>query len=259
MMKTNYHTHTYRCMHALNVEDEMYVLSAIEAGFSKIAFTDHVFYPSIKYPEQHQDRMHLNQAQTYLDSINMLKEKYSDQIKIMSGFEIEYYPEFKEHYKWLRQNTDILILGQHYRFPLFHDYGNYNNDEDLKYYMQHITMAIDEKVVDIIAHPDYFMLGRSYWSEACTKAAHLICEKAKAADIPLEINLNGLRYGKKLLDGSYQYPYPYPLFWQIASQHGCKAILGYDAHNPATLSEDWRITKVMEILAGIDINIIDRL
>ena len=32
MMKTNYHTHTYRCMHALNVEDEMYVLSAIEAG-----------------------------------------------------------------------------------------------------------------------------------------------------------------------------------------------------------------------------------
>ena len=39
-MKTNYHTHTTRCMHAVG-SDEAYVLSAIKGGFQILGFSDH--------------------------------------------------------------------------------------------------------------------------------------------------------------------------------------------------------------------------
>ena len=39
-MKTNYHTHTARCMHATG-SDEDYVLSAIKGGYQELGFSDH--------------------------------------------------------------------------------------------------------------------------------------------------------------------------------------------------------------------------
>lgn len=39
-MKTNYHTHTTRCMHATG-NDEDYVLSAIKGGYRILGFSDH--------------------------------------------------------------------------------------------------------------------------------------------------------------------------------------------------------------------------
>lgn len=39
-MKTNYHTHTARCMHAVG-DDEDYVRSAIKGGFQELGFSDH--------------------------------------------------------------------------------------------------------------------------------------------------------------------------------------------------------------------------
>ncbi len=40
MIKTNYHSHTTRCKHAVG-SDEAYVLAAIEAGLDEIGFSDH--------------------------------------------------------------------------------------------------------------------------------------------------------------------------------------------------------------------------
>ena len=37
-MKTNYHTHTARCMHATG-SDEDYVLSAIKGGYQELGFS----------------------------------------------------------------------------------------------------------------------------------------------------------------------------------------------------------------------------
>lgn len=39
-MKTNYHTHTTRCMHATG-SDEDYVLSAIKGSYQELGFSDH--------------------------------------------------------------------------------------------------------------------------------------------------------------------------------------------------------------------------
>ena len=42
-MKTNYHTHTMRCNHAIG-DDRQYVESAIENGMEELGFADHSPY-----------------------------------------------------------------------------------------------------------------------------------------------------------------------------------------------------------------------
>ena len=46
-MTINYHTHTYRCGHAVGNERE-YVEKAIELGFSELGFSEHAPMP---FPE----------------------------------------------------------------------------------------------------------------------------------------------------------------------------------------------------------------
>ena len=36
----NYHTHTYRCHHAIGKEED-YILNAIKAGYTELGFSDH--------------------------------------------------------------------------------------------------------------------------------------------------------------------------------------------------------------------------
>ena len=44
-------------------------------------------------------RMDYSQKDEYLESIRKLKEKYSNQIEILSGFEVEYLPGEEENLK----------------------------------------------------------------------------------------------------------------------------------------------------------------
>ena len=90
MQTFNFHTHTYRCNHADNVPDAAYVEKHIEAGFDRMAFTDHCpwswFDARTDLPPKYRLRMRCDQKAEYLSSVNELKEKYKDIIKIYSGF-----------------------------------------------------------------------------------------------------------------------------------------------------------------------------
>ena len=89
MRKTNYHTHTYRCMHA-GGSDEEYVLAAIKGGYEEIGFSDHSPWRYDSDFVAHM-RMSLSQFDDYYSSIMTLKEKYKDQISIKIGLECEYF------------------------------------------------------------------------------------------------------------------------------------------------------------------------
>ena len=43
-LKTNYHTHTSRCNHAVGT-DESYLQSAIKGGYTELGFADHTPWP----------------------------------------------------------------------------------------------------------------------------------------------------------------------------------------------------------------------
>ena len=113
-MKANYHTHTYRCHHALG-SDEQYVKSAIAAGFEEIGFSDHTPW---KYDSSFVAgmRMKLDEFSEYKRSVFALKEKYRDQITIRLGLEAEYFPQYMPWLKEFaqREELDYILFGNHY-------------------------------------------------------------------------------------------------------------------------------------------------
>lgn len=78
MQNFNYHTHTKRCKHAdMNMSDEDYVLSFIEKGFKKIAFTDHC-PEEVVFDTRDKMRMSYDELPEYLDSIDHLKKNIKE-------------------------------------------------------------------------------------------------------------------------------------------------------------------------------------
>jgi histidinol-phosphatase (PHP family) len=134
------------------------------------------------------------------------------------------------------------------------EYNYWADDEDVLYYAGQIVAAVEHGFADIIAHPDYFMLGRRGWSAACEEAARKICEVSIKYNVPMELNTNGLRYGKQLYDSGKFYPYPFRPFWEIIAQTKAPVIFGVDAHRPLTLLETERFTKCLDELVGLEFN-----
>ena len=197
MQNFNYHTHTYRCLHAdLDLSDEEYILDFIKMGFKKMAFTDHC-------PEKNEIdvrsniRMKYEERKEYLDSIKTLKEKYANKIKIETGYEIEYLPGDEENLKELKSESDKIILGQHFIYNndksdlLIFGSHNFSDDELIKY-SEYIETAMKLQIPDIIAHPDIYMLNRKSFGDIESKVANIICSASEKYNVPLEINLNNI-------------------------------------------------------------------
>ena len=77
----NYHTHTARCRHAFDT-DEDYVLRAIEGGIRYMGFSDHAPFIFPDGFESHY-RILMSEIQDYFNEINRLREKYKDKIELI--------------------------------------------------------------------------------------------------------------------------------------------------------------------------------
>lgn len=247
MQKFNYHTHTYRCGHAdLDYTDEEYIIDLIKMGFKKMAFTDHC-PEKLEIDKRPNIRMKYDQRLEYLESIRNLKEKYADKIEIQSGYEVEYLPGEEDNLKELKNETDKLILGQHFIFDdnkNLRIFGSTNfTEEELIRYAEYIEKAMELKIPNIIAHPDIYMIKRKQFGDIEEKIAHMICKVAEKYDIPLEINLNDIFYKtyfenrklnnfpiEKQKEKLINVQYPCKGFWKVATNYNIKVVYGIDAH-----------------------------
>lgn len=252
MQNFNYHTHTYRCEHAYG-EDREYVLEAIKAGYKIIGFSDHAPYTN-GYARG--ERMHREELENYYQDILKLKHEFKDQIEIYIGLEYEYYKTHLDDLDYYRSHFDYLINGQHDAALYTRDFYNNHTDQYILEYANLIKEAADAGYSDIIAHPDLFMYGKESWTDACTKATKIICEAAIRNDVILELNLNGIRYGKAQHGEEYRYPYPYRKFWEIAANYPIKCIYGLDAHLPNKFADLECYEIINEIIKGLDLNIL---
>lgn len=249
----NLHTHTYRCHHAFG-HDEQYIHAGIEAGFKTLGFSEHVpFYDHDLYGE----RMAYDELENYLQVMNNYKEKYKDQIEILVGFEFEYYDSQSEYLKNLKKRCDFMINGQHMKYLDGYDYYFYNNDEDILEYADNICKAMRCGLTDVVAHPDYFMLGRRNFNDTCITVANMIGKCAEETNTPIEINLKGINKGKLLYNVGERYPYPFYEFWKELSKYDIKVLYGYDAHEPIALTQMENVQIADEILKDFHLNFID--
>ena len=263
-LKTNYHTHTYRCNHAKG-EDEQYVIKAIENGYDLLGFSDHVMLPWTN--TKHYVRAVYSEKAGYINAIRNLKEKYADKIDILVGFECEWHPKFYEYYKGLLDNkeVDYLVLGNHY---LDYDFetGEFNFDglrTDCKeYVLRYIDLAIEALktgLFKVFAHPDLFMSYFNDFDDEIKSRCYKMCCVAKEYDVALEINqgciINNhpLQYDEYLKD--YRYKYPYEPFWHIVSLVGNKVVTNTDAHSPEAFDNFQARMFALNIASKCDIKL----
>ena len=253
MQTFNYHTHTTRCGHAQGTDEE-YVLAAIKAGYKTLGFSDHAPYKHIPLDWA---RMSWDKLEDYISSINALKEKYKDQIDIHIGLETEYYPEFLEEKKELKDKVEYLILGQHFPEPLSRtSYFSTNSDEEIMEYAESVCRGLETGLFTYLRHPDLYMYKQPEFNDACRKAARMIIEKAVETDIPLEVNINGVNRGKVRFPSGYYYGYPHKDFWRIAAEYPVRCLYGIDAHNPARILDLQKLKDGEDELADLNLNFI---
>ena len=262
MRKTNYHTHTARCMHACG-SDEDYVRAAIANGYEVLGFSDHTPWKYASAFTAHM-RMPLSQAEDYLSSIRGLKARYHDQIEILTGLECEYFPAYMD---WLLDfvidhDIDYLMLGHHYyRTDENRDagtriyFGGIRTFQELRLYVEDAVAAMETGMYSCFCHPELFMRGIHEVNAEVKEAFRTLCACALDNGIPLEYNLAGAAYNRAM----HVEAYPHHAFWEIAAQMGNTAIIGTDAHDPRALMDDTLREEGLDRLRKLGIQVCDSL
>jgi len=251
-MKVNYHMHTARCHHAWGSEED-YIKAAIKAGFDEVGFADHCPWMFDENYVSHM-RMQPSELDDYIIKILELKEKYADQISIKIGLECEYFPKRMNYLqKVLRYKPiDYIILGNHFHLDEQNSYyfgGRIHYVEQLQDYVNDTIEGIKTGLYSYLAHPDLIAYPHTK-DEHYKKEMTRLCEACNEMKIPVEFNLLGLYEGRH---------YPCDDFWKIAASCGCKAIIGFDAHDPNRLLDDRLYFQARTYLTNLGMEIVDEI
>jgi len=247
-MTANYHTHTWRCNHAQEGE-ENYVRHAIHRGLKTLGFSDHTPYP---FPGGYCSnfRMRPELLPDYCQSLAALQKKYAGKIEIEIGLEAEYYPKLFPKFLELIQDTPVsyLILGQHFTNNETDGVYSGKSTEDpsvLKRYCAQAMDAMQTGCFTYFAHPDLIRFTGS--DRLYRQEMGRLFREAKSCGIPLEINFLGLSTNRH---------YPSRRFLEIAAEEGCDMIFGCDAHEPAALSELETEEKALALTREYGLNVL---
>ena len=241
-MQINYHTHTWRCNHASGTERD-YIERAIAAGMRVLGFADHVPYPYMNGDHYSSFRMKPEQVPEYVSTLSALREEYKDRIRILIGYEAEYYPDvFPDMLNFLEEyGYDYLILGQHHIGSSredIHFSGHPTDDESLlDQYVTQVIEGLQTGAYKYLAHPDLIHFTGD--DAVYRKYAKILCEEAKAMDIPLEVNMLGLADGRH---------YPSDRFFAVAAETGNNVVMGCDAHSPEFIGNPELEKKTLQFI-----------
>ena len=103
-------------------------------------------------------------------------------------------------------------------------------------------MLTHHKAVDL-ATGGAFEMNEQQWAAMQDRTA-LTPYIAKALDMPLEINILGLRRGRC---------YPDERFWPLVKALGCRAVLGCDAHAPEDVADPGQVQLALDYAARFGI------
>lgn len=248
-MIVNLHTHTARCRHAVGAE-EAYVLRAIEGGLQTLGFSDHTpfWFPGDYYSTM---RMFPEELTEYVSDVRRLQEKYASRLNIRLGLEVEYYPALVPEVLARAKDMGIeyFLLGQHWcGNEMDEPYNGRPTAEEyhLEKYCNQVIDAMHTGLFTYLAHPDLlYFVGEDHIYQHHMRR---LCRAAKECDMPLEINLLGLRENRQ---------YPRQLFWELAAEEGCTVVLGSDAHRPQDVVDSITEEKAMTIIRQLALNYLE--
>ncbi|MFQ5598117.1 MAG: histidinol-phosphatase [Nitrospiria bacterium] len=232
-MKTNFHTHTFRCKHATGDAID-YAWAAFQQGSRVLGISDHAPLPDNRWPEA---RMAFHQLDAYDAAISSAQQRLPE-MQVLKGMECEYDVSYHAYYQdelLGERHYDYLIGAGHYT-PLNGHWLNSFVDLDtpaaLAAYARYLGEMMDTALFDFIAHPDIFGCSHDTWSADVAACSRDILEAAEATQTPLEINGNGFRKPHRSSGNRRPYPYPWRPFWEMAADFDIQVICNADAHHP---------------------------
>lgn len=257
-MLKNYHTHTARCGHAWGTDDE-FIQAAIDAGYTTLGFSEHAPWPFADgyWEIDTRQRIPMEKLDSYISDMQALKAKYADRIEIKIGLECEYFPQYFDWLRSVKDRFDYLLLGVHcadHDEHLTHYYARSTKAQQVEEYLRCALAGMETGLFAYLAHPELCLADYPVYDEACRHMVHSICRKAKELDMPLEYNLYGIdKQGRGRQKGL---GYPCKIFWESAAEYGCTAIIGVDAHRPVHF-ERQRYLNARDYLTSLGLNLIE--
>lgn len=245
-MLYNLHTHSFYCGHGEGRIGE-YVSYAQEKGYSILGFTEHCPFPDNLFRKT---RMDYSMMEAYEEDV---RSSDSDKMKVLLGYEADYFPSRMDYYQSVRERVDYLISGTHFvekkdghRISLFYPGVE---KEDLAGYLRTVVGAMESGLFAFIAHPDVFLSCYPF-DDTARGISRDIIEAAKDIGIPLEINGNGML--KAPSDGCEGYPSR--SFWEIASSvGGVRTVLSTDAHKVENIDRTYPMISEFASHYGIEV------
>lgn len=239
-MKTNYHTHCRFCDG--KGEPRVYVLEAINRGFTSLGFSSHA-----PLKEDNDWTLKDSNVQEYLDTINSLKEEFKDQITIHTGMEIDFYPDENRFDTFKKYNLDYSIGSVHMLKPDgFDKYYSVDESEEIfadvlnnvfgsieaftREYYKTVRALVKQGGFDILGHIDLikkFNKGNKFFLETepwYIQEVIQTLDEIKDRNIIVEMNTGALSRGVQ--------DTPYPSEWIIDEclKRDIKICLNSDVH-----------------------------
>ncbi len=228
-MRIDLHNHTTLCKHASGSMEE-YIQQAIKLDIDIFGFSCHA---PMEFDKEY--RMSLAQSKIYQKDILHLQKQYKNQIKILSGYEVDFMsnPNFIEQ-EILNADVDYLIGSVHFlthqnslwgfdnpEFIKTYETSNINNIwED---YFEAIKQMAKTQYFNIVGHLDLIKVFKYLPTKDIKLMAYEALKQIKQSNMVIEINSAGLR--KPINE-----PYPSKALLELAFELNIPITFGSDAH-----------------------------
>ena len=262
MILPEYHTHTYYCDGA--EAPEVYIKEAIKQGLTAYGYSSHSPVPFESDWNVPDDKL-----PNYIADVNAIKAKYSNEIEVYLGLEIDFIPGIAGRKRHILKDIilDYFIGSVHY-VDKFEDGRYWNIDTSLELYKEGLEkiykndikkaviafyensrLMIEEDKPDIIGHFDkikmfntrvkFFDENESWYKDQI----ELLLRTIKKHNTIVEINTRGYyKYGQLDL---------YPSEWIIEkmAKMDIPIMINSDAHHPSEFNKgtDYAVGKIKNL------------
>lgn len=234
------HTHSKYSKHAIGDIEEV-VLSAIKSDIKILTITDHA-----PFPIDTKNRLLEDELKSYFDDISYVQYKYSKDITILKGLEVDFLPKYLPYIESLISNmkVDFLIGSIHFIFLNekkinVWDIDVLDNKQLIVQYFSYLKELIKSNLFDSIGHPDSLLRG-GIDDEIYSKYFYPLIPLMKSHNISYELNASGLRKStydiKNKIKRKGIWNFPSKSLVSILSQNDISFTIGSDSHTPNDVS-----------------------
>lgn len=250
-MLTDYHTHTYRCGHAVGTMDE-YIESAIARGIGEIGLSDHLylyFLDAEKRPRQW--AIVEEEYDVHYAEMLAARERYRGRINVRVAVEMDYVQGFEAPLETIlsRYQYDYILGSVHFMDGWLIDvednvfrYREQRVAEIYRRYFANVQRLARLGVADLLAHLDlpkkFGFLPEDDVTDIVSETLDVIAD----AGVAVEVSTGGLR--KPIAE-----IYPSETILRAMKARNIPIALSSDAHAPAEIGAhyDQSVTFVRSV------------